>query len=96
MILPWTGILAIPTPSLRDAVLPGQAQASQCPGAGGPSPGAPVLRCLWQEACLQWPIPFLLPSVLSLLVDSCSHTHLLPNKGPLLAGDYSWEHRWVP
>ena len=99
MILPRTGSLAIPTQSLQDAVLPGRAQASQCPRAGRPGPGAPVLSCLWQERhCLWWPMPFLLPSVLSLPVDSRSHTHPLPNKGPLLAGDYRWGCRqaWDP
>lgn len=30
------------------------------------------------------------PPVLPLLVDSSSHIHLLPNEGPMVAGDYRW------
>lgn len=75
-----------PTPS-TDAVLPGQAQASQGLKARRLGPGASVYS---RRQCLRWPIPFLQPSVLSLLVDSSLHIHLLPNEGPILAGDYRW------
>lgn len=37
---------------------------------------------------LQWPAHSLQLFVLFLLAGSCSHIHLLPNKGLLLVGDY--------
>lgn len=78
-----------------DAVLPGQAQASQCLRAGRPGPGAPVLSGLWQETVPAVAHP-LSPAICPfLLVDSSLHIPLLPNEGPIPAGDYRWWHRWA-
>lgn len=94
MILPQIGSLAIPTPSLQQTLsCQGRPRPASAQGQQGLALEL-VLSCLWQEAhCLLWHIPFLQPSVLSLL-DSCSYIHLLPNKGPQL-GDYRWWCRWA-
>lgn len=77
----------VPTPSPLQPLLPEQAQASQGLRAGRPGPGAPVLSCLrWQDTAGGGPS---FSSHLSFLCWwTVTHIHLLPNKGPILAGDY--------
>lgn len=74
-----------PKPSI-DAVLPGQAQASQCLSAGGLALELLASAAYTGDSDCGGP-PLLQPSAFSLLVDSSSLIHLLPNEGPILAGD---------